>query len=63
MTTSQYPGVGPSVRARCPRLLNVVTVGIRGNDNGLFLDALISCGVIDIADFSPHWVALQSGFR
>jgi hypothetical protein len=28
-----------------------VTVGIGGNDNGLFLDALVSCGVIDIADF------------
>ena len=50
MTTSQYPGVGPQFDALSAST-NVVTVGIGGNDNGLFLDALISCGVIDIADF------------
>jgi hypothetical protein len=50
MTASQYPGVGPQFNALSTST-NVVTVGIGGNDNGLFLDALISCGVIDIADF------------
>jgi GDSL-like Lipase/Acylhydrolase family len=50
MTTSQYPGVGPQFNALSSST-NVVTVGIGGNDNGLFLDALVSCGIIDIADF------------
>ena len=50
MTTSQYSGVGPQFNALSSST-NVVTVGIGGNDNGLFLDALVSCGVIDIGDF------------
>lgn len=50
MTTSQYPGVGPQFGAPSSSTA-VVTVGIGGNDNGLFLDALVSCGVTDIADF------------
>ncbi len=50
MTTSQYPGVGPQFNALSSST-NVVTVGIGGNDNGLFLDALVSCGVLDIVDF------------
>jgi len=50
MTTSQYPGVEPQFNALSSST-NVVTVGIGGNDNGLFLDALVSCGVLDIADF------------
>ncbi len=50
MTTSQYPGVGPQFDALSPST-NVVTVGIGGNDNGLFIDALVSCGVLDIGDF------------
>jgi len=50
MTASQYPGVGPQFDALSPST-NVVTVGIGGNDNGLFLDALVSCGVLDIGDF------------
>ena len=50
MTTSQYPGVGPQFNALSSST-NIVTVGIGGNDNGLFLDALVSCGVLDIGDF------------
>ena len=50
MTTSQYSGVGPQFNALSAST-NVVTVGIGGNDNGLFLDALLECGVLDIADF------------
>lgn len=50
MTTSQYPGVAAQFDALSPST-NVVTVGIGGNDNGLFLDALVSCGVLDIGDF------------
>lgn len=50
MTTSQYPGVSPQFDALSSST-NVVTVGIGGNDNDLFLGALISCGITDIADF------------
>ncbi len=50
MTTSQYPGVGPQFDALSGST-NIVTVGIGGNDNDLFLGALVDCGVADIADF------------
>jgi hypothetical protein len=50
MTTSQYPGVGPQFNALSGST-NVVTVGIGGNDNDLFLGALVDCGIVDIADF------------
>jgi len=50
MTTSQYPGVAPQFDA-LSSATNVVTVGIGGNDNNLFLGALLSCGILDIADF------------
>lgn len=50
MTSSQYPGVNPQFNALSSST-NVVTVGIGGNDNGLFLDALLDCGIVDIADF------------
>lgn len=50
MTTSQYPGVGPQFNALSGST-DVVTVGIGGNDNDLFLSALVDCGIVDIADF------------
>lgn len=50
MTSSQYPGVNPQFDALSSST-NVVSVGIGGNDNGLFLDALLDCGITDIADF------------
>jgi len=50
MTSAQYPGVPPQFTALSSST-NVVTVGIGGNDNDLFLGALVSCGVLDIADF------------
>ncbi len=50
MTSSQYPGVPPQFDALSSST-NVVTVGIGGNDNNLFLGALIACGITDIADF------------
>ncbi len=50
MTSSQYPGVAPQFAALSGST-NVVTVGIGGNDNNLFVGALVSCGILDIADF------------
>jgi hypothetical protein len=50
MTTSQYPGVAPQFNALSGST-NVVTVGIGGNDNDLFVGALVDCGVTDILDF------------
>lgn len=47
-TTSQYPDQPPQVDALSPAT-QVVSVGIGGNDNGLFLDTLISCGAEDLA--------------
>ncbi len=50
MTSAQYPGVAPQFNALSTST-TVVTVGIGGNDNNLFLGALVSCGITDIADF------------
>ena len=50
MTSAQYPGVPPQFNALSSST-NVVSVGIGGNDNDLFLGALVSCGITDIADF------------
>lgn len=50
MTSSQYPGVAPQFNA-LSSTTNVVTVGIGGNDNNLFISALVSCGIIDLPDF------------
>jgi len=50
MTSSQYWGVAPQFDALSSST-NVVTVGIGGNDNNLFLGALVSCGITDIWDF------------
>lgn len=50
MTSSQHPGVNPQFDALSSST-DVVTVGFGGNDNGLFLDALVSCGTLDIGDF------------
>src|SRR5664279_1538857 len=50
MTSSQYPGVAPQFDALSGST-SVVTVGIGGNDNNLFVGALVDCGVTDILDF------------
>jgi hypothetical protein len=50
MTTSQYAGVAPQFNALSAST-NVVTLGIGGNDNSLFVGALVSCGILDILDF------------
>ena len=50
MTSSQYPGVAPQFDALSGST-SVVTVGIGGNDNDLFVGALDDCGVTDILDF------------
>ena len=50
MTSSQYPGVAPQFDALSGST-SVVTVGIGGNDNNLFVGALVDCGVTDIFDF------------
>ena len=46
MTTAQFADQPPQFDALTPST-QVVTVGIGGNDNGVFLNALISCGAID----------------
>src|SRR5581483_4666140 len=50
MTSSQYPGVAPQFDSLSPAT-NAVTVGIGGNDNNLFIGALVSCGILDLPDF------------
>ena len=50
MTGSQYLGVAPQFDA-LSSATNVVTVGIGGNDNNLFIGALVSCGITDLPDF------------
>jgi lysophospholipase L1-like esterase len=48
-TTSQYPGVPPQVDALLSSS-QLVTLTDGGNDNGLFVSALVDCGIIDIFD-------------
>jgi lysophospholipase L1-like esterase len=48
-TTSQYPGVPPQVQALSPST-QLVTLTDGGNDNNLFVSALVDCGTIDIFD-------------
>ena len=50
MTGAQYPDQPPQFNALSGSA-NVVSVGIGGNDNNLFVSALVDCGVIDIFDF------------
>jgi hypothetical protein len=47
MTVAQYPGVPPQFDALSADT-SVVTIGIGGNDNNLFISAVIECGLIDI---------------
>jgi hypothetical protein len=46
-TTAQYPDQPPQFDA-LGSTTQVVSVGIGGNDNGLFLDTLLSCGAEDL---------------
>jgi len=48
-TTWQYPGVPPQVDALSSST-QLVTLTDGGNDNDLFVSALVDCGVIDILD-------------
>jgi lysophospholipase L1-like esterase len=48
-TTSQYSGVPPQVQALSSST-QLVTLTDGGNDNDLFVSALVECGVIDIFD-------------
>lgn len=48
-TASQYPGVPPQVDALSSST-QLVTLTDGGNDNGLFISALLACGVTDILD-------------
>jgi len=50
MTAAQYPGVQPQLAALSASD-TVVSVGIGGNDNDLFVGALVSCGILDVGDF------------
>lgn len=47
MTTAQYPGVPAQFDALTPST-SVVTIGIGGNDNNLFISAVLECGLVDI---------------
>jgi hypothetical protein len=49
MTAAQHPGVPPQFDALSP-LTDVVTIGTGGNDNSLFMRALVSCSLTDAAD-------------
>ncbi len=48
-SSSQYPGVGPQVDALSPAT-QLVTLTDGGNDNDLFVSALLACGATDILD-------------
>lgn len=48
-STSQYPGVAPQVDALSSST-RLVTLTDGGNDNDLFVSALLDCGAIDILD-------------
>ena len=48
-STSQYPGVAPQVQALSSST-QLVTLTDGGNDNDLFVSALLDCGAIDIFD-------------
>jgi len=50
MTTAQYSDQPPQFNALTASA-NVVSVGIGGNDNNLFVSALVDCGITDILDF------------
>ncbi|HUI04991.1 MAG TPA: SGNH/GDSL hydrolase family protein, partial [Acidimicrobiales bacterium] len=50
MTTAQYADQPPQFHALSSGA-NVVSVGIGGNDNNLFVSALVDCGITDILDF------------
>jgi hypothetical protein len=49
MTSAQHSGVAPQFAALSPST-DVVTLGIGGNDNDLFVRALVSCSVSDALD-------------
>ncbi len=49
MTTSQKSGVAPQFDA-LQSSTGVVTIGIGGNDNGLFISTIVTCGALDAAD-------------
>ena len=48
-SSSQYPGVPPQVDALSPST-QLVTLTDGGNDNNLFVSALVDCGITDILD-------------
>jgi GDSL-like Lipase/Acylhydrolase family len=50
MTTAQYADQVPQLGA-VTSASNIVSVGIGGNDNNLFVSALVDCGVADVLDF------------
>jgi lysophospholipase L1-like esterase len=49
VNTSQYPGVSPQVDALSSST-QLVTLTDGGNDNGLFVSAILDCGITDILD-------------
>ncbi|MGD0880844.1 MAG: SGNH/GDSL hydrolase family protein [Acidimicrobiales bacterium] len=49
VNTSQYPGVPPQVDALSSST-QLVTLTDGGNDNGLFVSAILDCGITDILD-------------
>lgn len=51
MTQSQFPGV-PAQFDALSSSTGVVSLGIGGNDNNLFISAIIECGLVDILNFA-----------
>jgi hypothetical protein len=61
MTTSQYPGVPPQFNA-ITSSTNVVTLGIGGNDNETFAEAIVACATTDILDVLNIGTPCESTF-
>lgn len=61
MTTAQYPGVPPQFDALQPTT-SVVTIGIGGNDNQLYLSSLLACNALDALDVFRVGAPCQSLF-
>ncbi len=61
LTTAQYLDQPPQLDALKPAT-SVVTVGIGGNDNGLFLSAVLACSATDVLDVLNIGAPCQSVF-
>src|ERR1700722_7774555 len=61
MTTAQYPDQPPQFNALEPST-SVVTIGIGGNDNDLFISAIAACSATDVLDILNIGAPCKSSF-